>query len=175
MHDLLSIGQFSELSGLTVKALRLYDRRGLLCPDVVDVDSGYRYYSPDQLDRARRIRLLRSLHMPLKDIEVLLTTEDHDVIQHQLEEHRQRIGERLQDYRRVLSVLPRIDEWQKAARKEGSMTDKTLHYCSFCNKESAEVRRMIAGPGGVIICNECVALCNEIIDREEQQGAEAKA
>jgi DNA-binding transcriptional MerR regulator len=174
MHDLLSIGQFSDVTGLTVKALRLYDRRGLLCPAIVDVDSGYRYYNPDQVDRARRIRLLRSLHMPLKDIQVLLTTEDQDIIQQQLEEHRQRIGERLQDYRRVLSVLPKIDEWQKVAGKEGSMPDKDLHYCSFCKKESAEVRRMIAGPGGVIICNECVALCNEIIDREEKE-TEAKA
>jgi ClpX C4-type zinc finger len=85
------------------------------------------------------------------------------------------LGERLQDYRRVLSMLPRIDEWHEPAGKDGSMTDKTLHYCSFCKKENAEVRRMIAGPGGVIICNECVALCNEIIDREEQQGAATKA
>ncbi len=36
--------------------------------------------------------------------------------------------------------------------------------CSFCGKKNAEVERMIAGPDGVAICNECVDLCNEIID-----------
>src|SRR5437763_14638304 len=34
-------------------------------------------------------------------------------------------------------------------------------HCSFCTKEEAQVTQMVAGPG-VYICNECVALCNEI-------------
>ena len=39
--------------------------------------------------------------------------------------------------------------------------------CSFCAKDNAEVRRLIAGPNGVFICNECVAKCNEILAKEE--------
>ena len=35
--------------------------------------------------------------------------------------------------------------------------------CSFCDKPQGRVERLIAGPNGVYICNECVALCNEII------------
>lgn len=42
--------------------------------------------------------------------------------------------------------------------------------CSFCGKRHDQVRRVIAGPGGVLICNECVALCNTIID-EQERGA----
>ncbi len=38
--------------------------------------------------------------------------------------------------------------------------------CSFCGKDNAQVERMIAGPNGVFICNECVSACNEIIARE---------
>ncbi len=38
--------------------------------------------------------------------------------------------------------------------------------CSFCGKDNAHVERMIAGPKGVFICNECVDACNEIIARE---------
>lgn len=34
--------------------------------------------------------------------------------------------------------------------------------CSFCGKRHDQVRRVIAGPGGVLICNECVALCNNL-------------
>ena len=38
--------------------------------------------------------------------------------------------------------------------------------CSFCGKSQEQVERLIAGPGGVFICNECVALCQEIIQEE---------
>jgi len=37
--------------------------------------------------------------------------------------------------------------------------------CSFCSKSQNQVKKLIAGPG-VYICNECVDLCNEIIDEE---------
>ena len=39
--------------------------------------------------------------------------------------------------------------------------------CSFCNKGQEEVRRLIAGPNQVYICDECVQLCREIIEEEE--------
>jgi len=42
--------------------------------------------------------------------------------------------------------------------------------CSFCGKPQVAVHRLIAGPNGVYICNECVALCQEII-AEEQAGS----
>ncbi|HKG24079.1 MAG TPA: ClpX C4-type zinc finger protein, partial [Thermomicrobiales bacterium] len=45
-----------------------------------------------------------------------------------------------------------------------------VHYrCSFCNKGQEEVRRLIAGPNQVYICDECVQLCREIIEEEEPQ------
>lgn len=44
--------------------------------------------------------------------------------------------------------------------------------CSFCGKLQPQVRRLIAGPGGVYICNECVELCEEIISEENQQANE---
>ena len=45
-----------------------------------------------------------------------------------------------------------------------------MHYrCSFCNKGQEEVRRLIAGPNQVYICDECVQLCREIIEEDEPQ------
>jgi hypothetical protein len=44
----------------------------------------------------------------------------------------------------------------------GSLPRKTL-YCSFCFKSQHEVKKLISGPGSIFICDECVALCNEII------------
>lgn len=43
--------------------------------------------------------------------------------------------------------------------------------CSFCNKGQEEVRRLIAGPNEVYICDECVQLCKEIINEEEPKEA----
>jgi ATP-dependent Clp protease ATP-binding subunit ClpX len=47
------------------------------------------------------------------------------------------------------------------------MANKPATYsCSFCGKANTQVRRLIAGPNGVFICDECVALCNEILAME---------
>jgi len=62
---LLTIGEFARLSRLSPKALRLYDRLGLLAPAHVDGTSGYRYYRATQVERARLVALLRQLDMPL--------------------------------------------------------------------------------------------------------------
>ena len=66
--DLMTIGAFAGRTRLSAKALRLYDRLGLLPPARVDPDSGYRFYSEDQVATARLIALLRRLGMPLPAI-----------------------------------------------------------------------------------------------------------
>ena len=77
----LTIGEFGRRCGLSVKALRLYDLSGLLPPAEVDPVSGYRRYAVDQLDRARRISLLRRLDMPLAVVaEVLAGTDEQAVV-----------------------------------------------------------------------------------------------
>ena len=48
---------------------------------------------------------------------------------------------------------------------------KNILYCSFCGKSQHEVKKLIAGPG-VYICDECIDLCNEIIDEELSQPSE---
>ncbi|MGW0330303.1 MerR family transcriptional regulator [Streptomyces sp. NPDC003011] len=65
---LLTIGAFAARARLSAKALRLYDRLGLLAPAHVDEVSGYRYYRADQVERARLVALLRRLDMPLARI-----------------------------------------------------------------------------------------------------------
>ncbi|MGV9993481.1 MerR family transcriptional regulator [Streptomyces sp. NPDC003374] len=64
-EELLTIGAFAARARLSAKALRLYDRLGLLVPAHVDESSGYRYYSASQTERARLVALLRRLDMPL--------------------------------------------------------------------------------------------------------------
>jgi len=53
----------------------------------------------------------------------------------------------------------------------GGGKDKLFH-CSFCGKSQHEVRKLIAGPS-VYVCDECVALCNDIISEESQNEKSA--
>jgi PPM family protein phosphatase len=72
---LLTIGAFARASRLSPKALRLYDDLGLLQPAEVDPASGYRFYDPAQLDRARLVAWLRRLGMPLARIRLVCDAE----------------------------------------------------------------------------------------------------
>lgn len=68
----LGPAEFSAATGLSVKALRLYDERGLLVPARVDQATGYRRYADDQIVTAGRIALLRRAGIGLADIERFL-------------------------------------------------------------------------------------------------------
>jgi DNA-binding transcriptional MerR regulator len=74
----ISIGEFARRSRLSLKALRLYDERGVLVPARVDQASGYRYYDTDQLDQARLVVMLRELQLPLAAIKELLACDPAD-------------------------------------------------------------------------------------------------
>jgi DNA-binding transcriptional MerR regulator len=63
--DLMTIGEFAARTRLSPKALRLYDRLGLLTPALTDPATGYRRYQADQVGPARLIALLRRVDMPL--------------------------------------------------------------------------------------------------------------
>lgn len=69
-----TIGEFARLTGLTEKALRIYDARGLLPPDDVDGMTGYRRYSASQVDDGRLIAMLRAIDMPLANIDIVLAS-----------------------------------------------------------------------------------------------------
>ncbi len=69
---LLTIGEFARRSGLSIRALRLYDRIGLLRPAEVVSATGYRRYGGHQLHAGRLIALLRRLDMPLTEITAII-------------------------------------------------------------------------------------------------------
>ncbi|QIX25907.1 MerR family transcriptional regulator [Nocardioides sp. JQ2195] len=73
---LMNIGDFAGESGLSAKALRLYDELGLLTPAEVDPFNGYRRYAPAQLPRARLVAGLRLVGMPLARIRQVILLPD---------------------------------------------------------------------------------------------------
>lgn len=69
---MLSIGEFSRVTQLTVKALRLYHEKGLLIPDQIDLDSRYRYYRSSAIEKALTIKQLKDLGFSLGEIKKIL-------------------------------------------------------------------------------------------------------
>ncbi|TLS46664.1 MerR family transcriptional regulator [Streptomyces montanus] len=108
--NLLSIGSFALLSGLSLHALRHYDEVGLLPPAVVDPDTGYRRYRPDQVQRARLIGALRKVDLPLHEIRRLLDAPDPVTGQAVLARHRQELAERAHTLSRMVHTVDHFIE-----------------------------------------------------------------
>ncbi len=99
---LMPIGRFSRVTRLSVKALRLYDSIGLLRPERTDPVTGYRYYSLAQAARAERIRLLRSIEMPLDGIQQVLSADTQEEAASLLAAHKELLVARLATHRAMV-------------------------------------------------------------------------
>jgi DNA-binding transcriptional MerR regulator len=110
MTDYLTIGQMARLSGLTSKALRHYDSLGVLRPVEVDEHTGYRRYDPGQVERARQIRVLRELKVPLDDIAAILDDPESEAAFVRLAAHRRRVGARLTELQTAFYFLGKLIE-----------------------------------------------------------------
>lgn len=131
---MLSIGEFSKATGLTVKTIRLYHEKGLLPPARVGGESGYRYYDHASVERARIVIALRSLDFSIAECREILESceDDADAIGF-LEKQREAIAEKL---RRSREVLRSLDGFIRN-EKEAAMA---------ANASSFEVEEKILGP-----------------------------
>ena len=73
---MLKIGEFSKLSHLTIKALRFYEKEGLLIPASIDKWTGYRLYETYQLEDAAKIKSYRQLDLSIDEIKTILAEKD---------------------------------------------------------------------------------------------------
>jgi DNA-binding transcriptional MerR regulator len=95
--ELMAIGRFARLTGLSIGTLRHYDEVGLLPPASVDPVSGYRRYRRDQAVRARTIAMLRWNDLPIEEIRQIIDDPAGDVAHEVLTRHRHRRLERQRD------------------------------------------------------------------------------
>jgi len=112
---MFKIGEFSKLSKVTVKALRHYDRIGLLRPAKVDPFSSYRYYSAAQLPRLHRILALKDLGLSLEQIgkmlnEDLSTEQIRGMLRLKQAEIQQMVVQEQQRLVRVEALLRQIEQ-----------------------------------------------------------------
>lgn len=105
---MLTIGEFSRLTQLSVRTLRRYHEAALLAPAVVDDATGYRYYSVDQIPAAQVIHRLRELDVPLSDVQRILRTPDPGVRAALVAEHLQRLEDALDRTRGAVVALRRL-------------------------------------------------------------------
>jgi DNA-binding transcriptional MerR regulator len=120
---LYSIGEFSRITGLTVKTLRFYHEKGLLAPSAVDPETGYRFYDPRKVETARVISELRQLEFPVEQIANILRecTEEGDLLD-ELERQRSAIAARSRELR---DIQVRLDEIITHAREVRAMSQST--------------------------------------------------
>jgi DNA-binding transcriptional MerR regulator len=110
MAALLSIGEFSRLAQVSVKALRHYHDLDLLCPARIDPGSGYRFYATAQAPAAQLIRRFRDLGMPLDQIKVVLSATDPVVRDEVITEHLRSMERQLEQTQSAVASLRQLLE-----------------------------------------------------------------
>ena len=118
---MFSIGEFSKITGLTVKTLRFYHEQGILEPSHVESGSGYRFYSESKIETARIITSLRSLEFSIAEIADIIRKHDDDsgILQF-LESRKTEVQERLRKDRRIARMLDEIIKHELEAKTKMS-------------------------------------------------------
>jgi DNA-binding transcriptional MerR regulator len=108
MDVALTIGEFSRITHLSIKTLRRYHEGGLLEPAHVDPQSGYRYYSLDQVPAAQIIRRFRELGMPVREVAALVVSTDPDARAALIAQHLERLESQVEQTRAAVVALRRL-------------------------------------------------------------------
>ena len=106
--DRLTIGQVARLSGLTTRALRHYDKLGVLRPAEIGDENGYRWYARGQVETARQVRVLRELEVPLDEVRRIVADPDSPDAARRIGAHRARIEARLTELRTTYYFLGKL-------------------------------------------------------------------
>jgi DNA-binding transcriptional MerR regulator/effector-binding domain-containing protein len=105
MATMLTIGDFSRMTHLSVKALRHYHDMGVLEPAAVDPFTGYRSYDTSQVGSAQVIRRLRDLGMPLDSIAAVLAAPDLEARNREIASHLTRMERQLEQTQASVAAL----------------------------------------------------------------------
>lgn len=110
-----TIGEFSRISGISIKALRLYHEKGLLIPSTVDENTGYRYYNHKNFEKAQIIKYLKEMEFSLSDIKELIKIDDESDIVCFFEIKLQEIEKRVSKQKEIIKNLKIIINREKEA------------------------------------------------------------
>ena len=165
--DLLVIGRFARLVGLSVGALRHYDELDILRPAWIDPETGYRSYRRGQLETARVIARLRDLEVPLEGIRAYLGTDDPAARRRLLTDHRKRIEARTFRLQYILHAVGRLAADPGDPTKTTEVTTMTTSTTDVLTDLDAATHRAL----GVALYNHVWTLL-ETADRTPAQTDE---
>lgn len=139
MKNSYSIGEFSRVTGLSVKTLRFYHEKGILTPSSIDEATGYRFYDATKIEKARIIMQLRQMEFSLEDIAVVVggCNDEADILNY-LERQRNTLQQRIQEDRDIVRSLSEIIAREKSARL-------VLETSSFTVEEKTLAPMLVAG------------------------------
>ncbi len=141
---MFKIGAFSQLTGVTIKALRYYDREGLLKPAEVDRFTGYRYYTVAQIDRLNRILALKDLGLSLDEIgRVLCENPSAAEIRGMLRLKQAQLQQTIDDEQ---SRLQRVEARLRQIEREGQMPTHEVVVREAAAQRVLAYRAILAGP-----------------------------
>ncbi len=104
----LSIKKFADLTGVSVRTLHYYDEIGLLKPDLIDAENGYRFYGDNALLRMQEILFYRELDFPLKTIREIISSPNYDK-QEALKGQHQLLLLKLDRLKKIISLIERAE------------------------------------------------------------------
>ena len=112
--ELFQIGDVAKLFHISVSSLRHYEKTGLLQPEYIDSETGYRYYSTRQFECLNTIRYLRVLDMPLPQIADFLKNRDVNKIRQLLRQQKETVIRRQKDFqiieKKIENRLKQLDD-----------------------------------------------------------------
>lgn len=114
--NLFSIGEVAKMFHLSVSSLRHYENIGLLRPEYISPESGYRYYGTEQFEILNTIRYLRTLDMPLSEIENFLKNRDVNYMEEKLLQQREIVIRKQQELKRVEKKIEHRLNWLRDAQ-----------------------------------------------------------
>lgn len=126
-QNLFSIGDVAKLFHLSVSSLRHYENVGLLTPEYIDADSGYRYYSTKQFEVLNSIRYLRALDMPLAEIADFLSNRDVDRMEEKLHFQKQAVILKQEELKRIERKIDNRLQMIADAKKSVFDTVQLIH------------------------------------------------
>ena len=126
-ENIFSIGEVSKMFHVSVSSLRHYETLGLLTPEYISSDSGYRYYGPEQFEVLNTIRYLRALDMPLSEIKDFLQNKDINVIEEKLQQQKNVVLEKQQELKRIEQKIEHRLNWLSDAKTVPVDTISLVH------------------------------------------------
>ena len=158
-RELFQIGDVAKMFHLSVGYLRHYEKAGLLQPEYIDKETGYRYYSTRQFECLNTIRYLRVLDMPLPQIADFLKNKDIDKIHEMLCQQRETVIRKQKD----LQIIER-----KIDNRLRQLEDALSSEFNVVNLIQTEARR-IAWIRNNLCINSYLDLETSIRQLEEEQ------